>query len=272
MVLPDHVLVYPSHGAGSLCGKAMSDKNSSTIGTEKALNWCLQKFTEEDFVKELLADQPFIPKYFSYDVELNKKGAANFLQSMAAVKVSEHIPDRLEGLIIDTRNERLFKNGHFKNSVNLMDDTKFETWLGSIVAPHEEFYLIAESQQQLQSLIARVLKIGYEPQIKNAFVAKELGGETINRLNVDDFRENPDDFTIVDVRNFPETKEKVYFKNAINIPLYELRERAAEIPTGKPVVVHCAGGYRSAAGTSIANEIIGNSTEVFDLGEQIKNF
>jgi glyoxylase-like metal-dependent hydrolase (beta-lactamase superfamily II) len=75
MTLPDSVIVYPAHGAGSLCGKGLSEKESSTIGIEKASNWCLQNDTEDNFVKELLADQPFVPKYFTYEVELNKKGA-----------------------------------------------------------------------------------------------------------------------------------------------------------------------------------------------------
>lgn len=87
MNLGDDVLVYPAHGAGSLCGKGLSAKNSSTIGFEKAYNWCLQKLTEEEFVKELLTDQPFVPKYFTYNVALNKKGAGSFSSGIAAIKI-----------------------------------------------------------------------------------------------------------------------------------------------------------------------------------------
>lgn len=273
MILPDDVLIYPAHGAGSLCGKGLSEKNTSSIGIEKASNWCLQKNTEENFVKELLADQPFVPKYFTYEVGLNKKGAGKFAESISNVKISERIPSKLsDHIIIDTRNISLFNNGHLHKAVNLMNDTKFETWLGSIVAPYEKFYLIAESKSQLQSLIERVAKIGYEQQIEEAFIAKEIDGETMKKLDVDHFRKLTEDFTVIDVRNPSEVKDKMLIVNALNFPLYELREHAKEIPTDKPIVVHCAGGYRSAAGASIIKGQLNGSSEVFDLSEAIKTF
>ena len=271
MTLPDNVLVYPAHGAGSLCGRGLSEKNSSTIGIEKASNWCLQPFSEQDFVEELLKDQPFIPRYFAYDVELNKKGAPNYAESITQVMISEEMPSVLKDyVIIDLRDKSDFKKGFIKNSINLMDDFRFETWLGSIVAPGEKFYLTGGSKKQLQSLIGRVAKIGYESQIEMAFVLKEVNGETIHPFNADQFRQSPDSFTILDVRNPSEVKEQVYFPPSINIPLYELRERGNEIPTDKPVVVHCVGGYRSAAAVSILKNILKNKTGVFDMGEAVK--
>jgi glyoxylase-like metal-dependent hydrolase (beta-lactamase superfamily II) len=93
MKLPDNVLVYPAHGAGSLCGKELSTKNSSTIGIEKKTNWSLQESTEEDFVKELLTDQPFVPQYFTYAVGLNKKGAGKYLESINKISISETVPN-----------------------------------------------------------------------------------------------------------------------------------------------------------------------------------
>ena len=271
MTLPDNVLVYPAHGAGSLCGRGLSEKNSSTIGIEKASNWCLQPFSEQDFVEELLKDQPFIPRYFAYDVELNKKGAPNYAEAITQVMISEEMPSVLKDyVIIDLRDKSDFKKGFIKNSINLMDDFRFETWLGSIVAPGEKFYLTGGSKKQLQSLIGRVAKIGYESQIEMAFVLKEVNGETIQPFNADQFRQSPDSFTILDVRNPSEVKEQVYFPPSINIPLYELRERGNEIPTDKPVVVHCVGGYRSAAAVSILKNILKNKTGVFDMGEAVK--
>ena len=271
MTLPDNVLVYPAHGAGSLCGRGLSEKNSSTIGIEKASNWCLQPFSEQDFVEELLKDQPFIPRYFAYDVELNKKGSPNYAEAITQVMISEEMPSVLKDyVIIDLRDKSDFKKGFIKNSINLMDDFRFETWLGSIVAPGEKFYLTGGSKKQLQSLIGRVAKIGYESQIEMAFVLKEVNGETIQPFNADQFRQSPDSFTILDVRNPSEVKEQVYFPPSINIPLYELRERGNEIPTDKPVVVHCVGGYRSAAAVSILKNILKNKTGVFDMGEAVK--
>ncbi|HEV2833511.1 MAG TPA: MBL fold metallo-hydrolase, partial [Hanamia sp.] len=92
MNLPDDVLVYPAHGAGSLCGKGLSNKNSSTIGMEKATNWCLQNSSPEEFVKQLLTDQPFVPKYFTYAVALNKKGAGKYLDGINKINISEKAP------------------------------------------------------------------------------------------------------------------------------------------------------------------------------------
>ncbi|MEO9005048.1 MAG: MBL fold metallo-hydrolase [Ginsengibacter sp.] len=273
MSLPENVMVYPAHGAGSLCGRGLSDKNSSTIGIEKASNWCLQELTEEDFVNELLKNQPFVPKYFTYEVGLNKKGAENFAEAIAKVTISDEAPSVLkEYPVIDTRNESDFKKGFIKNSFNLMDDAKFETWLGSIIAPGEKFYLTAESKNQLQSLIERVAKIGYEGQIEQAFVLKETSGETIKPFDPDHFRDFPDAYTVLDARNPSEIKELVYFNDSINIPLYELRERVNEIPLNKPIVVHCAGGYRSAAAASILEKHLNGDTEIFDMGEAIKTF
>ena len=273
MTLPDSVLVYPAHGAGSLCGKGLSEKDTSTIGIEKASNWCLQEMSAEDFVKELLNNQPFVPQYFAYDVSLNKKGADNFLESINDVKMHDTIPSQLNDyLIVDARDESEYKGGFLKNSVNLMADGPFETWLGSLVAPNEKFYLVTKSKDVLQSLIKRAAKIGYEQQIESAFIAKEINGGKISKLDVDKFRNALDDFTIIDIRNPSEANEKKIFKNAIHIPLFELKDRINEIPTDKPIVVHCAGGYRSAAGASIIKNFLKKETEVFDLGEDVKTF
>ena len=117
--LNDDVVLYPGHGAGTLCGKGLSKANSSTIGKEKETNWSLQPMTEEEFVKALLSDQPFIPAYFPYDVDLNRKGAAPFKQSISAVKIgnpveNESDADRLnkETWIVDARPEKDYKKGH----------------------------------------------------------------------------------------------------------------------------------------------------------------
>ena len=276
--LPDDVLVYPAHGAGSLCGKGLSEQNSSTIGAEKISNWSLQNNSEDAFIKELLADQPFIPKYFSYNVAINKKGAAPFAKSIANVAQREPITCsgcanslNPEIVIIDTRPQVQFKNAHLKNAFNLMNDKKFETWLGSIVNPDEKFYLIAENDKILKQLIERTASIGYEKQIELAFTA-DFGSNHMKSFDSELLRDNEAAFTIIDVRNEKEVNKQKFFTNAINIPLYELRERTIEIPVHKPIVVHCAAGYRSAAGSSIIMSILNSSSQVFDLGEAVKKF
>ncbi|MBL7850912.1 MAG: MBL fold metallo-hydrolase [Cyclobacteriaceae bacterium] len=270
MKLPDHVLVYPAHGAGSLCGKGLSKQNVSTIGAEKMSNWSLQTMTEANFVKDLLADQPFVPKYFPYAVGINKRGAEHFRDSVRNVKRAP-LPSQTEYPIIDARPERLFKKGHHKGAINLMRDTKFETWLGSIVNPGESFYLVAESEDALNELIERIARVGYETQVAGASVV-EAGPAEMNIFDPELLRKAEDAFTILDIRNPSEVKTSRIFKKAIHIPLYELRERVGEIPTDKPVVVHCAGGYRSAAGSTIVRSALHGSVPVFDLSEAVKTF
>jgi glyoxylase-like metal-dependent hydrolase (beta-lactamase superfamily II)/rhodanese-related sulfurtransferase len=278
MTLPDDVLVYPAHGAGSLCGKGLSEQNNSIIGAEKISNWSLQTMSEENFVKELLADQPFIPKYFPFDVGVNKKGADAY--AISILKVQQREPVTCAGcanalnpdiLIIDTRPQEQFKKAHLKNAINLMNDTKFETWLGSIVNPNEQFYLIAENETVLNQLIERTAKIGYEKQIALAFVM-DFGNTEMNLFDSDKLKDNEDAYTIIDIRNHSEVKANKIFANAIHIPLHELRERTNEIPVHKPIVVHCAGGYRSAAGSSIIKSKLNGTSQVYDLSEAVKQF
>ena len=266
------VLVYPAHGAGSLCGKALSGANSSTIGTEKIGNPMLRPLSEEDFVTELLADQPFIPKYFGYDVALNKAGAPDYAPSVQQVKrLAAGTTLEAGVVVIDTRPEAEFKKGHVEGAINLQQGGKFETWLGSIVGPEEAFYLLAADEATREDLIRKTAKIGYELLIKGALVGTPATSVTMPVLDLAAFREHPENYTIVDIRNPVEHRDEPIFDGSLNIPLPELRERAREIPTDKPVVVHCAGGYRSAAGSSIVADAL-PGTAVLDLSEAVKSF
>ncbi|WP_266206187.1 MBL fold metallo-hydrolase [Pontibacter kalidii] len=269
MKLADDVVVYPAHGAGSLCGKGLSDANSSTIGNEKLSNYALKPMSEEEFVKVLTADQPFIPKYFGYDVSLNKQGAPEYKTSIEDVVLLEkNFKPEVGAVIVDARSEKVFKKGHYKGAINIQNGGKFETWLGSIVGPSESFYLAGESEEQLGELIAKASKIGYELLIKGAFVYDQQGGEKSDEFNRASFDANMEDYMIVDVRNTSEVKAGKFFDKAISIPLPELRERASEIPTDKPVVIHCAGGYRSAAGSSIVEAAL-PGVKVLDMSEAV---
>ncbi|MCC3151575.1 MBL fold metallo-hydrolase [Hymenobacter sp. BT770] len=272
MPLADDVLVYPAHGAGSLCGKALSGANSSTIGAEKIGNPMLRPLSEEDFSKELLADQPFIPKYFGYDVALNKAGAPAFAPSVQQVpRLAPGSTLEPSVLVVDTRPEAEFKKGHAAGALNIQQGGKFETWLGSIVGPEEPFYLVAVDEKNREDLIQKAAKIGYETLIKGALVGTPATEATLPQLDVAQFRQHPEAYTIVDIRNATEHRDEPLFAGSLNIPLPELRERAQEIPTDKPVVVHCAGGYRSAAGCSIVAPALAG-TPVLDLSEAVKTF
>jgi hydroxyacylglutathione hydrolase len=269
MTLPEEVVVYPAHGPGSLCGKNMSPDLHSTIGRELRENYALQLMSELQFVKTLTEDQPFIPRYFGFDVDMNKQGATTFEESVKAVPRLKTGAQLQAGVVvIDTRPKTQYIHGHIKGSINLQDGAKFETWLGSIINPDEAFYLIGESEQALDIVIRKAAKIGYEINIKGALLNAESDLASASQMDLNYFSRHPEDYTIVDIRNEYEVKDKLYFTNAINIPLPQLRERLNEIPTNKPIMVHCAGGYRSAAGSSIIAAVV-HSVPVYDLGEAI---
>ena len=277
MMLEDDVIVYPAHGAGTLCGKNLSKESSSTIIEEKKTNWSLQQTTEQEFVQNLLADQPFVPHYFPFDVELNRKGAAGLNESIDNIKTGITADEKaISALdkslwVIDPRREEDVKKGHLPHSINLMENGKFETWLGSIIKPAEKFYLACNSKEQLQTMLERTAAIGYESQVVEGFVI-ESGTVKEEKINVSEFKKHQQDYTIVDVRNTSEVKEGKIFQNSISIPLAEIRNRVNEIPTEKPIVVHCAGGYRSAAASSLIHSQLNGTVKVFDLGEAIKQF
>lgn len=270
--LADDVIVYPAHGAGSLCGKNLSDARQSTIGEQRATNWAFGDVDEQTFVSSLLEGQPHIPKYFGYDVDMNKKGAPAYQRSISQVSIwpaGSAIPEG--ALVIDSREQDKFREGHVPGAINIMNGGKFETWLGSIVGPEEKFFLVADTEAELEILIFKAAKIGYEQLIKGAVVNPSGMTATGEEFDVEAFKMNPDAYTIVDIRSADEHKNTPIFESSINIPLHELRERANEIPAEKPVLVHCAGGYRSAAGSSIVSGEM-NNTEVLDFSEAIKDF
>ncbi len=271
MALPPATVVYPAHGPGSLCGKTTSPDLDSTIGRELATNYALQPMSEGEFVRVLLEDQPFVPKYFGHDVQLNRAGARHLEDSLRDVpRLSAADPLDPAVLLIDTRPAAQFRAGHRPGAINLMDGGKFETWLGSVVGPAEPFYLLADSRIALDAVLRKTAKIGYEGNVKGALLTPADLPATAPAVDVAAVRAHPEAFTVVDIRNRAEAATPV-FANALRIPLPELRERVGEIPTGKPVLVHCAGGYRSAAGASIVRAARPGA-DVLDLGEAVLEF
>jgi len=272
MTLPEDVVVYPAHGPGSLCGKNMSPDLQSTIGRELRENYALQLMSELQFVKTLTEEQPFVPRYFGYDVDVNKRGARSLNEAIKAVPVLDKTATLEPNItIVDTRPNALYMAGHLRGAINIQNGGKFETWLGSVINPDETFYLIAENEQAIDILLKKAAKIGYEQNIKGVLLNPETDLQTSTHADLNYFERHPEDYTIVDVRNSNEAETKNVFESSINIPLPELRERLNEIPTDKPIMVHCAGGTRSAAGSSIiAAEI--DAVPVYDLGETIRSF
>ena len=276
MKLDAAVNIYPTHGAGSLCGKGISSEPTSTLQEQLRSNPALQPMTEDEFVAFILAGQPFVPQYFPYNVELNKIGVLDYQAAIKSIPLVSEIGVDLrdDDLIIDTRPENIYKTNHYPGAINIMDGDKFETWLGSIVGPTEFFYLTAKNTDTLASVVHKAAKIGYETRIKSAFhyTSTLAKARIIRDLDRSHFDQHRDAYTIVDIRAPGEVADHPAFEGAINIPLQELRDRVGELPTDKPVVVHCAGGYRSAIGSSLLHGALPEDTPVYDLSEGIKDY
>ncbi len=270
--LNDDVIVYPSHGAGSLCGKSIRKAASSTIGYEKQTNYAFEKRTKDEFVNLLLSDQPFIPKYFAYDIHLNIKGAPELKQSLAKLN---YLPKNYQpapgALIIDTRPETAFKASYLPGAINIQGTGQLETWLGTIVPPESRFYLVAADDQSLQAAIRKAAAIGYEMNIQGAFVYDANNGSQFSIFDNNSFDPNGNKFTYIDVRTEKEVKKQPGFKNSINIPMQHFADRLSEIPKGKPVLVYCGSGYRSATAASILKKDM-PSLEVYDLGSHVTQY
>ncbi len=270
-VLPDYLIVYPAHGAGSLCGKATSNERSTTIGKEKETNYAFNINDETEFVSTLLQGQPVVPKYFGYAVELNRQGAPNFLNSINNIPIFDNSSDINKDLtVVDTRGASEYKKDHYENSINIEASGKFETWLGCIISPAEKFYVTAENKEKLDEALKRTAKIGYEQNIAGAFVYDRKGNESSAELDQNSFEKEPEDYTVLDVRNYAERNSRIIFKDSVFIPLNELREKMDLIPADKPIVIHCAGGTRSAIAQSIIEKYL--PVKVYDLSDKIKDY
>lgn len=270
--LPDDAIVYPAHGAGSLCGKNLSDAASSTLGNERMGNWAFKKQSKEEFMTTILDGQPFIPSYFGFDVDINKTGAESLGPAINRVPFKKETT--ATGLIVDIRDEATFKKGHLPGSINIQatsENDKFETWLGSIIEPEEAFTLVIDNEDAKERILQRVAKIGYEKQLKEVITLNTNNLVRTKELDVAHFKANPEHYTIVDVRNTGEVEAEKFFEASKSHPLNELRQSASSIVTDKPIVVHCAGGYRSAAGSSILKRQLKDAT-VYNLSETINHF
>ena len=270
--LDDDVILYPSHGAGSLCAKSIRKAASSTIGYEKQTNYAFENRSKEEFIGLLLSDQPFIPKYFAYDVGLNHKGAPALQSSLTAIK---HLPKNYQpqgdSVIIDSRPAAAFRTSYLPNAINIPASGQLETWLGSLVAPESKFYLVSGDEQSLEAAIGKAAAIGYEANIRGAFVYDATDGNQLESFDKNTFDPAANKYTYLDVRTAREVKNQASIQNSINIPLQQLQDRIAEIPTGKPLLVYCASGYRSAIAGSILKKTF-PSVQVVDMGPTVTQY
>src|SRR5579872_991181 len=167
MKLPDSTLVYPAHGAGSLCGKNMRTERSSTIGTERLTNYALQIASRDEFVKQLTTNLPARPDYFLQDAEINRGGAPPLsdMPELKAISPAELKALLEEGVIaLDVRPPEQFAAGHVPGSINIALSGQFATWAGTILGLTSQPVLIADSAEQLAEARLRLARVGIETE------------------------------------------------------------------------------------------------------------
>jgi hydroxyacylglutathione hydrolase len=271
--LPDYLQIWPGHGAGSACGKALGAVPSSTVGYEKLFNWGLNVETEEAFVKAVLEGQPEPPVYFKEMKRINRDGA-----SMAAdLPEPRHLPIPAlksaieEGIVVvDTRPGIAFAGGYIPGTISIPSGSSFLTWAGWLLPYDRPFALIAD-ERDAANLAHQLRLIGLDHV--SGFWAIEVVVEwagshgslaVFNQITADTLRDRIEQQApvVVDVRNSGEY-EAGHLTGSRNIPLGYLRDRLAEIPADEPVVIHCLSGVRSAIATSIL--VAAGRTNVIDL-------
>jgi hydroxyacylglutathione hydrolase len=254
---PDYLQIWPGHGAGSACGKALGAMPQSTLGYERLFNWALVETDEDSFVQHVLAGQPEPPAYFAIMKGINREGPEPLEERIPPVVDAKTI-NRAQTPIVDIRTTQDYAAGHLRNSINIPHNKSFLNWAGSLLPYDRDLYIIAnESENDRKQLARELAQIGIE-RIAGVFPASRVyelqqGGEWISsrELTVDKARINHT-AAILDVRGRSEYAEG-HLPNSINIPVGELQRRLDEVPKGE-VIVHCKGGSRSAMAASILQQ------------------
>ncbi|HEX6970144.1 MAG TPA: MBL fold metallo-hydrolase [Micromonosporaceae bacterium] len=261
MALPDEVRVFPAHGAGSACGKNLSTERQSTIGEQRRTNYACAPMSQEEFLALVTAGQPAAPKYFAYDAVLNRKNHELFDEGIVPrpLTAEEFLAARAEGaVVVDARDPQEFAAGHVRGAVNVPADGRFAETAGAVVKPDERVLVVAPQDRE-DEIVTRLARIGFdqvvgylrEPEAAFLGMVAEMG--RASRLTATDLREalsRPEPPVVVDVRNIGE-REQGAIEGSLHIPLAELPGRIDEVPTDRPIVVHCAGGYRSSVAASL---------------------
>jgi len=268
MILPDDLIVYPNHGAGSACGKKMSDETQDTLGHQKKVNYALRAdMTKEEFVKELLTGLTTPPGYFPQNVLMNIKGYESLDTVMErgekplSADAFEVAANETEALMLDTRDDKDFAKGFIPNSINIGLDGSFAQWVGEMIPSVKQPILLITYPGKEEEAITRLSRVGYDNTIgilEGGFetwkkAKKEI--DTVDRVNLKEFEhiskeKNP---LVIDVRKKSEFDSQ-HLKNAINVPLNEINQHLAQFPKDQFFYVHCAGGYRSMIASSMLKQ------------------
>jgi hydroxyacylglutathione hydrolase len=261
--LPDHSLVYPAHGAGSLCGKAISKETVSTLGEQRRSNYALQPMSKEAFIQVVTADQPEAPAYFTYDAVLNSQERPTLDQALAR----EMNPLTLESVlelqaagaqILDTREAAEFASAHLAGSINIGLVGQYATWAGTVLDRKHPIVIIADPGRENESAV-RLGHIGFDHiagYLKDGLHSLESRPDLIaftERLSghfAAELLSSSQPPLAIDVRA-PRERDQKYIAGSLGIPLNHLTENLEKLPKDRPLLVYCAGGYRSSIAASL---------------------
>ena len=264
LTLPDETFVYPAHGAGSMCGKQLSDEAVSTIGEQRKYNYALQPMSKAQFLELVTEEQPTAPQYFVYDAITNRQERENLEQSMAksmrGLSVDDVLRLQAEGAqVVDVRDAIDFEGGHLRGSLNVGLRGKYATWAGSVLNHNAPIVVIAEEGHE-EEAVMRLGRIGYDNVM--GYLAGGMQSledrpeltQAVDRVTaaaLGELLEQAEAPVVVDVRTEKERREAGFVPGSVSIPLAELADRLNEVPPDRPAAVHCAGGYRSAIAASL---------------------
>ncbi|MGE3179477.1 MAG: rhodanese-like domain-containing protein, partial [Vicinamibacterales bacterium] len=263
MRLPDATLVYPAHGAGSMCGKNLSKDTVSTIGEQKKFNYALQPMTRDEFRRLVTAEQPEVPAYFAVDATLNKQERPTLDRALAdtfkALSIDEVFARQAAGAqVLDVRTAIDFEGAHLRGAINVGLQGQYATWCGTVLDHHRPIVVVAEPGGE-QEAVVRLGRIGFDNVAgylqdgMDALAARPDLVASIERVTAVALFEQlaaPGAPIVLDVRTEKEWASR-HIPGSVNIPLNRLAERVSEVPAERPVVVHCEGGYRSATAVSL---------------------
>ncbi|BBA33189.1 beta-lactamase [Methylocaldum marinum] len=261
--LPDETLVYPAHGAGSMCGKSLSTDLFSTMGAQRQYNYALKPMSKEDFIRLVTAGQPEAPKYFSHDAVLNRKERATLEETLATELKPLSLERVLEmkqagAQLLDVRETADFAGAHLADSINIGLGGPYATWAGTLLERTRPIVLIAEPGLE-QEAAMRLGRIGFDNvagYLEGGMAALEQRPDLIRRTDriaaptLGERLASAQPPLVLDVRTENEWQQK-RIGDSLNIPLNGLAERSGELPRDRPIVVHCGTGYRSSIATSL---------------------
>jgi len=260
--LPDESLVYPAHGAGSLCGKSLSKETFSTMGEQRRLNYALQPMSKEAFLQVVTADQPEAPAYFTYDAVMNSEERPTLDQTLARMNPMT-LDDALAlqevgAQILDTRDSGEFAAAHLAGSINIGLGGQYATWAGTVLDREHPIVIIADPGRESEAA-TRLGRIGFDHVVgylQDGLLSLQSRPELTTKTErlsapfASELLSSPEPPSAIDVRT-PREREQKSIAGSLGIPLNHLLENLGKIPKDRSLLVYCAGGYRSSIAASL---------------------